>query len=115
MRAVNEIQDDGVASLAPSLFRMTQLTSLNLGGTLHASAASCAVSGCFANAGCALMMLRAVGWGGCALGWSGLWVLRGVSRGASGRAGNGSEQLGQASLAPSLAAAMAHAPAAPMA
>jgi hypothetical protein len=32
--------------LAPSLGRMTQLTSLDLGGTLHASAASSAVSGC---------------------------------------------------------------------
>jgi hypothetical protein len=38
MRAGNEIGDDGVASLAPSLLRMAQLTSLNLWGTLHASA-----------------------------------------------------------------------------
>ena len=33
-------------NLAPSLGRMTRLTSLDLCGTLHASAASCAVSGC---------------------------------------------------------------------
>ena len=32
--------------LAPSLGRMTQLTSLDLRGTLRASAASCAASGC---------------------------------------------------------------------
>jgi hypothetical protein len=36
----------GAASLAPSLERMAQLTSLNLNGTLHASGAACAVSGC---------------------------------------------------------------------
>jgi hypothetical protein len=33
-------------NLEPSLGRMTQLTSLSLSGTLHISAASCAVSGC---------------------------------------------------------------------
>ena len=33
-------------NLAPSLLRMTQLTSLNLFGTLHASAGSCALRGC---------------------------------------------------------------------
>ena len=33
-------------NLAPSLRGMTQLTSLDLSGTLRASAASCAVSGC---------------------------------------------------------------------
>ena len=41
-------------NLAPSLLRMTQLTSLDLSGTLRASAASCAVSGC--------LCVR-VGWG----------------------------------------------------
>ena len=40
--------------LAPSLGRMTQLTSLDLGGTLRASGGSCAVSGC--------LCVR-VGWG----------------------------------------------------
>ena len=44
VRAANEIQAAGAASLAPSLGGMTQLTSLDLGGTLRASAASCAVS-----------------------------------------------------------------------
>ena len=38
MRADNGIGDDGAASLAPSLGRMTQLTTLNLNGTLRASA-----------------------------------------------------------------------------
>ena len=38
VRAGNEIRLDGAASLAPSLGRMAQLTSLNLGGTLRASA-----------------------------------------------------------------------------
>jgi hypothetical protein len=33
-------------NLAPSLGRMTELTSLDLSRTLHASAGSCAVSGC---------------------------------------------------------------------
>jgi hypothetical protein len=46
VRADNEFGDDGAASLAPSLGRMAQLTSLNLGGTLRASAAAGAVSGC---------------------------------------------------------------------
>ncbi len=36
--AANEIGDDGAALLAPSLGRMAQLTSLDLGGTLRASA-----------------------------------------------------------------------------
>jgi hypothetical protein len=38
VRADNSIEADGAASLAPSLGRMTQLTSLNLYGTLRASA-----------------------------------------------------------------------------
>ena len=46
VRAGNAIGDEGAASLAPSLLRMTQLTSLDFGGTLRASAASSAVSGC---------------------------------------------------------------------
>ncbi len=81
MRADNRIGDDGAASLAPSLERMAQLTSLSLSGTLRASAASCAVSGCL-RAGNALMVLRVVGWGGCARGCSG-WAefARGEPRG----------------------------------
>jgi hypothetical protein len=67
VRADNQIGADGAASLAPSLGGMTQLKSLDLRGTLRASAASCAMSGF---AGCAGMMLRAVGWGGCARGCS---------------------------------------------
>jgi hypothetical protein len=65
--AGNWIEDYGAASLAPSLGRMAQLTSLDLSSTLHASAAAGAVSGCFANAGkcaddiacCGLGQLRA--------------------------------------------------------
>ena len=38
VRADNQIGDDGAASLAPSLLRMAQLTSLDLGGTLRALA-----------------------------------------------------------------------------
>ena len=70
MRAENRIGDHAAASLAPSLGRMTQLTSLDLSGTLRASAASWRCERVLANAGNALMM-RAVGWGGCALGCSG--------------------------------------------
>ncbi len=38
VRAVNGIEDDGAVSLAPSLGRMAQLTSLDLARTLRASA-----------------------------------------------------------------------------
>ena len=40
MHAGNRIGDDGAASLAPSLERMTQLTSLDFSGTLRSSAAA---------------------------------------------------------------------------
>ncbi len=64
MRAGNWIGDDGAASLAPSLFRMTQLTSLVLGGTLDASATSCAVIGCLqppaVNGVCCVVWAKAV-------------------------------------------------------
>jgi hypothetical protein len=40
VHADNAIGDDGAASLAPSLGRMTQLTSLNLNRTLRACAAA---------------------------------------------------------------------------
>jgi hypothetical protein len=43
---------------------MTQLTSLNLFGTLCDTSASCAVSGCLQAPAMSLMMMRAVG-----LGW----------------------------------------------
>ncbi len=46
MRADNHIGEAGAGSLAPSLLRMAQLTSLDLSRTLRASAGSCAVSGC---------------------------------------------------------------------
>ena len=46
MRAGNDIGDDGTASLAPSLGRMAQLTSLDLSGTLRAIGWACAVRGC---------------------------------------------------------------------
>jgi hypothetical protein len=51
VRADNYIKAAGAASLAPSLGRMTQLTSLDLNCTLRASAAAGAVSGLLANAG----------------------------------------------------------------
>jgi hypothetical protein len=40
VRVDNQIGDAGAALLAPSLGRMTQLTALDLGGTLCASAAA---------------------------------------------------------------------------
>ena len=43
VRAENKIGDDGAAFLAPSLLRMTQLTALNLSGTLRASVAAAAL------------------------------------------------------------------------
>jgi hypothetical protein len=61
VRAANDIRAAGAASLAPSLFRMTQLTSLDLGGTLRASAASWRCERLLANAGNALMKLRLSG------------------------------------------------------
>ena len=57
MRAGNQIEAAGAASLAPSLLWMTQLTSLDLSGTLRAIGWACAV----ANAGNVVTMLRAVG------------------------------------------------------
>jgi hypothetical protein len=62
--AVADIGAAGAASLAPSLGRMAQLTSLNLFGTLRDTSASCAVSGCLRAPAMSLMMMRAVG-----LGW----------------------------------------------
>ena len=71
VRAGNRIEDGGAASLAPSLGRMAQLTTLNLSGTLRDIGGSWCCERVLANAGNALMMLRVVGWGGCALGCSG--------------------------------------------
>jgi hypothetical protein len=80
VRAGNRIGDDGAASLAPSLGRMAQLTSLDLGGTLRAIGWACAV----ANAGNVVMMLCVVGRGGWAIGCSGwLGLARGERRGGS--------------------------------
>ena len=56
--AGNEIGRAGAASLAPSLGRMAQLTSLNLSGTLRFDRV-------YANAGDAVMMLRVAGCSGC--------------------------------------------------
>ncbi len=61
VRADNRIGDDGAASLAPSLLRMTQLTSLDLGGTLHDIGGSWRCERVLANTGCAWMMLCVVG------------------------------------------------------
>ena len=88
--------------LAPSLLRMTQLTSLDLCGTLRAIGGSWRCERVLANAGNALMMMRAVGWGGCARGCSGWWGLRGASRGAAVCADNRIGDDGAASLGPSL-------------
>ncbi len=102
VRAGNEFRADGAASLAPSLARMTQLTTLNLRSTLRAIGGSWRCERVLANAGCAWMMLCVVGWGGCAWGCSGLWGFRGASRGAAVRAENFIEAAGAASLSPSL-------------
>ncbi len=82
MRAVNDIRAAGAASLAPSLFRMPQLTTLCLFGTLRAIGGSWRCSRVPANAGCAWMMLRAVGWGRLGAGLQRVVVLaRGEPRG----------------------------------
>ncbi len=67
MRVGNQIGDDGTASLAPSLGRMTRLTMLKLSGTLDACNA--------------LMTLHAVGRGGCALVAAGGGVCEGRAEG----------------------------------
>ena len=101
MCADNDIGGAGAASLAPSLSRMTQLTSLDLSCTLHASAASCAVSGC----------MRTPAVRRCCVLWAGAVACRavagsgdceGAGRGAAVRAGNRIGDDGAASLAPSL-------------
>jgi hypothetical protein len=61
VRADNSIEADGAASLAPSLGRMAQLTSLNLGGTMCDIGGSWCCDWVLASAGNALMMLRVVG------------------------------------------------------
>jgi hypothetical protein len=79
--AGNVIGDGGAASLAPSLGRMAQLTSLDLSRTLRASA-QLRCERVLAAAGCALMMLRAAGWGRCVWGCIGWWgFARGEPRG----------------------------------
>ncbi len=97
MCAGSQIGDDGAASLAPSLLRMTQLTSLELCGTL-ACIGICA-EGVLANAGNTLMMLQAE------------MVARGAVAGGGGfdwraeaavRVDNQIGEDGAASLAPSL-------------
>ena len=80
---------------------MTQLTTLNLSGTLSDIGGSWRCERVLTNAGCAWMVC-AVGWGGCERGCSGWWGLRGASRGAAVRAGNDIRADGAASLAPSL-------------
>jgi hypothetical protein len=101
-RADNYIGAIGAASLAPSLGRMTQLTSLNLCSTLRASAGLALWVGACERWQCGWMILCVAGRGGCARGCSGWWGLRGASRGAAVRAGNQIEAAGAASLAPSL-------------
>ncbi len=80
VHADNWIGDDGAASLAPSLGRMTQLTSLHLSCTLRASAAAGAVSEA-CEPGCAWMVCVAggvVGRRAVAGGWG---LARGEPRG----------------------------------
>ena len=60
MRAGNEFEADGAASLAPSLGRMAQLTSLHLSGTLLAIGGSWRCERVLASAGNVVMM-RAMG------------------------------------------------------
>ncbi len=84
MRAGNDIEAAGAASLSPSLVRMERLTMLDLSCTLlHRRQLRC--ERVAANAGNALMMLHVVGCGAvCALGCSGWWGLQGASRGGGG-------------------------------
>ena len=68
----------GLISLPSGLLAMVceaivklKLTSLDLSCTLRASAGQLRCGRVLANAGCALMMLRVLGWGGCARGCRG--------------------------------------------
>jgi hypothetical protein len=61
VRAGNEFGADGAVSLAPSLGRMAQLTTLNLGGTLCAIGGSWGCELVLAKAGNTVVMLWAVG------------------------------------------------------
>jgi hypothetical protein len=78
--ADNQIGDDGVASLAPSLLMMTQLTSLHLSGTLRALSLRASVgralwAGAYDGRLCMDGAVRCgLGWGGCWRGCSG-WRL----------------------------------------
>ncbi len=82
---------------------MAQLTSLILGGTLRAIGGSWRCERVLANAGNALMMMHAVGWGGCVRGAvAGDGACEGRAEGRRMRADNRIEAAGAASLAPSL-------------
>jgi hypothetical protein len=94
--AGNVITAAGAASLAPSLGRMTQLTSLGLRGTLCVHRHQLRCERLLASASNAQMRLRAVG---C----SGWWGLRGARRGAAVGVGNDVRADGAASLALALA------------
>jgi hypothetical protein len=61
VRADNHIEAAGAASLAPSLLRMTQLTSLDLNRTLRAIGGSWRCERVLASAGNVVMMVWAVG------------------------------------------------------
>jgi hypothetical protein len=80
MPAGNYIRAAGAASLAPSLERMAQLTSLHLSGTRLDIGGSLRCERVLANAGNALMILRFVGRGRWVQGCSRRWGLRGASR-----------------------------------
>ena len=103
VHADNQIEAAGAASLAPSLGRIAQLTSLDLAGTLACIGGQLRYERVFASAGNAPMMLRAAGCSGFGRGCRGwLGLLRGASRGAAERAVNSIGEDGTASLAPSL-------------
>ncbi len=91
--------------LAPSLERMAQLTTLNLGGTLCAIGGSWGCERVLASAGNTVMMLWAVGCGLRVVGRGvvpGGGACEGRAEGRRVRADNGIEAAGAASLAPSL-------------
>ncbi len=81
VRADNGIEVAGAAALTPSLGRMAQLTSLNLSGTMCDIGGSWRCERVLAYAGNALMMMRALGRGGCAWGVAGGGACEGRAEG----------------------------------
>ncbi len=97
VHADNQINSAGAAWLAPSLGRMTQLTTLKLWGTLHAIGSSWRCERVLASAGCAWMVC--ITGGVVALGAvAGGWGLRVASRGTAVLQTTSSETMGQRRL-----------------